>query len=44
MEYTTIRVSRKTKERFENLRFWRYGSTADSVLNEIILIVEKKEL
>ena len=44
MEYTTIRVSRETKERFNNLEFWGYGSTADSVLNAIIEIVEKEEL
>ena len=43
MEYTTIRVSRKTKKRFSNLKFWRYNSTADSVLNEIIEIVENIE-
>ena len=44
MEYTTIRISRETKKRFNNLKNWRYGFTADSVLNEIILIAEKEEL
>ena len=44
MEYTTIRVSKETKKRFNNLEFWRYGSTSDSVLNEIIDIVEKEKL
>lgn len=43
MEYTTIRVSKKTKKRFNNLKFWRYSSTADSVLSEIIEIVENIE-